>query len=192
VVLRARVIVISIQDSTSSRCCLAAAVAAASAIFMHLCTCTCVLPFCSASMLHYVCIYDQLIGHYTWFLVHVTRSLKCKSRNFPTTTIPPMLRALNCAAFCVLWRSMDGGCCGTMVPACFSVWYVKAGAGGCDWRCVWPMLLCGLCFLCLLLWPGLDYVTSMRLYALLLWQIVALCFASMANRGFASVVNRSL
>jgi hypothetical protein len=34
-----------------------------------------VLPFCSASMLHYVCIYDQLIGHYTWFLVHVTRSL---------------------------------------------------------------------------------------------------------------------
>jgi hypothetical protein len=25
-------------------------------------------------MLHYVCIYDQLIGHYTWFLVHVTRS----------------------------------------------------------------------------------------------------------------------
>jgi hypothetical protein len=34
----------------------------------------CVLPFCSAFMLHYVCIYDQLIGHYTWFLVHVTRS----------------------------------------------------------------------------------------------------------------------
>jgi hypothetical protein len=27
-----------------------------------------------AFMLHYVCIYDQLIGHYTWFLVHVTRS----------------------------------------------------------------------------------------------------------------------
>jgi hypothetical protein len=37
-----------------------------------------VLLFCSASMLHYVCIYDQLIGHYTWFLVHVTRSSKAK------------------------------------------------------------------------------------------------------------------
>jgi hypothetical protein len=53
------------------------------------------------------------------------------------------------------------------VATCKAVWYVKAGAGGCAWRCVWPMwtvlpmllLWPGLCYLyaalCLLLWPGL-------------------------------------
>jgi hypothetical protein len=48
-----------------------------------------VLPFCSASMLHYVCIYDQLIGHYTWFLVHVTRSPKADILYINHNTHPP-------------------------------------------------------------------------------------------------------
>jgi hypothetical protein len=62
-----------------------------------------------------------------------------------------------------------------------SQWYVKAGAGGCDWRCVWPVLLCGLCFLCC--FYGLDYATSMLLYAcfygldyvVLLWSELCVC-----------------
>jgi hypothetical protein len=60
---------------------------------------------------------------------------------------------------------------------------MKAGASGCDWPCVWTMLLCGLCSLrcsyCL------DYVTSMLLYAcfyglsyvVLLWSDYAFAYA---------------
>jgi hypothetical protein len=79
---------------------------------------------------------------------------------------------LDCAVSLFLWRAVAGGCCGHVAGALrdrpLRRWHnglclvlLKAGAGGCDWLCVWTMLLCGLCALCCSY--GLDCVASVLL-----------------------------
>jgi hypothetical protein len=52
---------------------------------------------------------------------------------------------------------------------------LRAGAGGCDWLCVWTVLQCGLCSLYCSF--GLDYVATVHLYDCSLWP--GLCGNSM-------------